>query len=87
MNANVMFNLRSCDVSYLKVANSASVQTLGVGDVYLQIGHRRVMAFVVRDVLYVPGLSGNILSVRRLLGQGGFSSVQRQGTFFTTERC
>jgi hypothetical protein len=70
MNADVMFNLRSCDLSSVKVANGASAQIVAVGDVHLQIGHRRVMAFVIRDVLRVPGLSVNLLSVCRLTGQG-----------------
>jgi hypothetical protein len=77
-------------VSSVQVPDGASAQIAGVGDDHIQIDQWAVTAFVIQNVLCVPGLAVNLLSVSRLTVQGEPAPfhdearlVQQNGVCFT----
>jgi hypothetical protein len=72
-------------VSSVQAPDGASAQIAGVGDDHIQINQWAVTAFGIQNVLCVPGLAVNLLSVSRLTGQGELAPFhdEARGVCFT----
>lgn len=72
-----MYNMTKASVSNITVANSAPLPVQGVGsvDIYPAQGNK----IQVNNVLYVPGLSVNLLSVSAVVGAGYKVIFSNQG--------
>ncbi|GBO16700.1 hypothetical protein AVEN_268949-1 [Araneus ventricosus] len=64
-------NLR-CYTSMVEVANSEKIEVTGVGDIVhtLHEGDEGARSITLSNVLYVPKLSENLLSIRRIEEKG-----------------
>lgn len=77
-NKQYFVTLEPADKSmFVKVGNGAKIPVLGVGTVVLNclikdpsLPKPRLQEFAIKDVLYVPGLMANLLSVRTLAEKG-----------------
>ena len=64
--------------SKVKLADNSSLQAEGTGNIVFQLSNGAKA--MIRDVLYVPGMKCNLLSVGQLV-EKGFSVVMKDGVF------
>lgn len=64
---NILNNHKQCDIRNIVTANNARLKVNGVGNVNLRIdGH----SVEICDVLHIPELTANLLSVKRIVEKG-----------------
>lgn len=66
----------SSNKSKVKLVGNSSLQAEGIGDMVIQRSNGRKA--MIKDVLYVPGMKCNLLSVRQLV-EKGFSVIMKDG--------
>lgn len=75
-NRTYFVHLRPLDITtFVKVGNGARIKATAIGDIVLNLhikeaGHYRIQPSKVKDVLFVPDLMVNLLSIRQLAEKG-----------------
>ncbi|KMQ91985.1 gag-pol polyprotein [Lasius niger] len=70
-NREYFTQIHKAHLSHIIVANDVSLSVQGTGDVKVKISlHGTIDQITVKDVLYVPGLSPNLLSVSEMTAKG-----------------
>lgn len=73
-HANILANKQNCEVTEIKAANGESMKVNGTGTTTLMINNNKID---VKNVLHVPGLSVNLLSVSKIVEHGNTVTFDR----------
>ena len=64
-------NLKNIKAKFIILANADRIQALGMGDIlFTSTTSDGVFSVILKDVLYVPQIAANLLSVKRLTLNG-----------------
>lgn len=83
-NKDLLFNTRETCVQLISVANDQKLQSTLTGDMNIVI-NKQVKTF--RNVMFVPNLSANLLSVSKLCQDGYIVQFNNEGCFLYDKDC